>query len=150
MLAIADELVDTPLTKQEWIERWKEVVDLFGGPYPDICSGKVELNPYGNIVMSPFAGRQHQTRAKWICQFLSLFFPSWTVLENVGVLTGDRVLQPDVLANSQQLSNDNEDDENTPYDTAPEICVEVISASNRRAQVEQKLKNYLESGAQEV
>jgi Uma2 family endonuclease len=143
MLTIADE----PLTKQALIERWKEVLDMLNGS--NICAGKIELDPYGNVIMSPFTGKRHQTRAEWITQFLILYLPTWTVLQNIGVLISNGVQQPDVLATTQQLS-EAEDDENLPFDPAPEICVEVISPSNRRGEMEQKLKKYFEAGAQEV
>jgi Uma2 family endonuclease len=138
MPAIADEL----LTKEELNARWKEVQDL----YSDLSVGKIELDPYGNILMSPSAGEKHQTRADWIAQSLKLLFPSWTVLQNIGVLAGNAVLQPDVLAASWRRS---ESEDSHPFDPVPEICVEVISPSNRRPQIDQKLKRYLEAGAKE-
>ena len=38
----------------------------------------------------------------------------------------------------------------TPYTAAPEICVEVISPSNRRDEMEEKITLYLAKGAREV
>lgn len=38
----------------------------------------------------------------------------------------------------------------TPYNVAPEICVEVISPSNSSMEMEEKIKLYLNQGAKEV
>jgi Uma2 family endonuclease len=38
----------------------------------------------------------------------------------------------------------------TPYNVAPEICVEVISPSNSKPQMKQKIDLYLNQGAKEV
>ncbi len=38
----------------------------------------------------------------------------------------------------------------TPYNTAPEICVEVVSPSNASADIEEKIMLYLAKGAKEV
>ena len=39
---------------------------------------------------------------------------------------------------------------NTPYDVAPEICVEIISPSNSTKEMDEKIKLYLKQGAKEV
>ena len=38
----------------------------------------------------------------------------------------------------------------TPFQRAPEICVEVISPSNTRAEIEEKKAGYLSAGAREL
>jgi Uma2 family endonuclease len=38
----------------------------------------------------------------------------------------------------------------TPYNIAPEICVEVVSPSNSDGEMQEKIKLYLEQGAKEV
>jgi Uma2 family endonuclease len=40
--------------------------------------------------------------------------------------------------------------ETTPYPKAPEICVEVKSPANSKAEMEEKIRLYLEKGALEV
>ena len=37
-----------------------------------------------------------------------------------------------------------------PYAVAPEICVEIISPSNSKGEIEEKIKLYLTKGAHEV
>jgi Uma2 family endonuclease len=139
MLAISND----PLTKQELVERWQEILDL----YSDLYAGQMELDSYGNIVMSPPPSEWHQTQAEWISQCLKLILPSWTVVQNIGVLTGNVVQQPDVLAASWKRPKT---EGKKPFDPAPEICVEVLSPSNSRSQMERKQKLYLEAGAKEV
>lgn len=39
---------------------------------------------------------------------------------------------------------------NTPYLTAPEICIEVVSPSNSKEEMYNKVKLYLAAGAKEV
>ena len=38
----------------------------------------------------------------------------------------------------------------TPYPHAPEICVEIVSPSNTKAEMEHKVELYLAKGAHEV
>ena len=38
----------------------------------------------------------------------------------------------------------------TPYKSAPEICIEVMSPSNSKEEMSEKIKLYLEKGACEV
>jgi Uma2 family endonuclease len=38
----------------------------------------------------------------------------------------------------------------TPYPKAPEICVEIKSPANSKAEMDEKIRLYLEKGAQEV
>jgi Uma2 family endonuclease len=38
----------------------------------------------------------------------------------------------------------------TPYGVAPEICVEIVSPSNSKKEMNEKIKLYLEQGALEV
>jgi Uma2 family endonuclease len=38
----------------------------------------------------------------------------------------------------------------TPFPKAPEICVEVVSPGNSKAEIEEKIRLYLEKGALEV
>jgi Uma2 family endonuclease len=140
MLAIADH---PPLTKQELIKRWEEVLDR----YSDLYIGQMELDSHGNLLMSPPPSEWHQTQAEWISQYLNLILPSWTVLQNIGVLTGSVVQQPDVLAASWKRSKA---EGKKPFDPAPEICVEVLSPSNSRSLMKQKQKLYLRAGAKEI
>ncbi len=55
---------------------------------------------------------------------------------------------PDVVWYSDKFFA--EHGENTPYDQATELCVEVVSPSNSRAEMEKKIQLYFEQGAQEV
>ena len=40
--------------------------------------------------------------------------------------------------------------ETTPYEEAPEICIEIVSPSNSRGEMDEKIKLYLAQGALEV
>lgn len=69
-------------------------------------------------------------------------------LSECPVLTGIGVRVPDVAwASSAFLATHGDA---TPYPSAPEICVEIVSPSSAEEEIRQKLAAYIASGAREV
>lgn len=124
--------------------RWAE---LCADPLLRGLPGKIELNRYGVIEMSP-ASNRHGMRQAAIAHALTLQLPGGTSMVECSVATSDGVRVPDVAWASAEFLARHGDA--TPFPSAPEICVEVRSPSNTDAEMEFKTRLFLEAGAVEV
>ena len=108
---------------------------------------KIETNRYGQIVMSP-AKNQHGYLLGKIVGMLSRLLPDGEVSTELAVDTPAGVKVTDVAWTSAALYRRLEP--LAKCDVAPEICVEIISASNTAAGMMAKRNLYLGRGAKEV
>jgi len=123
---------------------WADVCDdktLADLPY------KIELNRFGQIVMSPrrydhtyFQGNIHD--------LLKELLPGGRAFQELGVDTSDGTKEPDVIWASAPKVLAHRGVVSWPE--APEICVEVLSNSNSIGEMDFKRKLYFERGALEV
>lgn len=122
---------------------WEEAIE---DPILDGLPFKIELNGYGNIVMSPtrFAHSGYQGE---ICNLLGKLLDGKAVAE-AAVQTSDNVKVADVawltwehweIARHELAAS-----------TAPAICVEVTSKSNYQRELNEKKRLYFGVGAKEV
>ncbi len=123
---------------------WSEIVD---NPYLQDLPFKIEQDRYGNILMSPASNRHAELRAE-IAYLLRKLMPSGKSLTECSVATTEGVKSPDVAWADEAFLNANRD--STPFETAPAICVEVLSPSNSKAEITLKTELYLAAGASEV
>ena len=124
--------------------RWAE---LCNDPLLRDLPGKIELNAYGVIEMSP-ASNRHAFRQAAIAQEFGLQLPGGRALVECSVATSDGVRVPDVAwASAEFVARHGEV---TPFPSAPEICVEVRSPSNTDAEMAFKTQLFLAAGAVEV
>jgi len=131
-------------TPQALAFRWAEVMNdpgLRDLPY------KIEINAWGKIEMSP-ANTRHARLEACIVLELARQLAAGKVFTEVPILTDIGVRVPDVAWASDEFFRVY--GETTPYPGAPEICVEIISASNTDAEMQEKTRAYLAAGAQEV
>lgn len=124
--------------------RWAE---LCSDPLLRDLPGKVELNAYGVIEMSP-ASNRHGIRQVAIARALSDHLPAGTAMVECSIATPEGVRVPDVAWASPEFMARH--GEVTPFPAAPEICVEVRSPSNTDAEMAFKTRLFLEAGAVEV
>lgn len=124
--------------------RWGE---LCRDPMPQSVPGKIELNGYGVIELSP-ASNRHALVQGAVAAALSRHWPDGDVLVECSVATSDGVRVPDVAWCSEAFSVRH--GAQTPFSAAPEICVEVRSPSNSEDEMALKTRLYLEAGAVEV
>ncbi len=124
--------------------RWAELCSL---PRWHDLGGKLELNGLGVIETSPASNRPG-IRQLSVGRALADQLPEGTALVECSVLTSDGVRVPDVAWASAAFMARHGDA--TPFAQAPEICVEVRSASNTDAEMAHKTALYLEAGAVEV
>ena len=124
--------------------KWQE---LIGNPFFRNIPYKVELNKYGAILMSPASNRHGILQYK-IGREIETAKKSGVVIVECSVLTSEGVRVADVAWASDDFFAEFGD--RTPFPKAPEICVEVVSPGNSQAEIEEKIRLYLEKGALEV
>ena len=123
--------------------QWSEVLNdssLKNLPY------KIELNEYGQIVMSP-ASNKHGLLQAEIAFFLRNNRQGKVLIE-CSIETTKSVKVADVAWGTLGFFQRNGLD--TPYQQAPDVCVEIISPSNYQPEIKEKISLYLEKGAREV
>jgi Uma2 family endonuclease len=131
-------------TPESLIARWHEVLvdpSLKDLPY------KIELNAWGKVEMSP-ANNRHSRLQGLIALALGTQLRDGEILPECSILTRIGVRVPDVAWGSSAFLADYS--EITPFVHAPDICVEVLSPGNVRAEIVEKTAAYLAAGAKEV
>jgi len=123
---------------------WAEVVK---NPLLKNLPFKIELNKWGKILMSPASNQHGYVQAEVVYQFRSKL-PKGKVITECSVNTPEGVKVADVAWASDAFIN--EYGFETPYEIAPEICVEVVSSSNTKKEMAEKIELYLKQGAKEV
>ncbi len=124
--------------------KWNEILN---NPFFRDLPYKVELNKYGQILMSP-ASNKHGIVQNKVARQIENFKQSGVVIIECSILTSEGVKVADVAWASDAFIA--EFGEMTPYPKSPEICVEVLSPGNSKAEIEEKIRLYLEKGALEV
>lgn len=123
---------------------WASVIS---NPYLKNLPFKIELNKWGKILMSP-ASNHHGILQSEAVFYLRSKIPRGRVIAECSIKTSDGVKVADVAWASDEFMERN--GETTPFDEAPEICVEIISPSNSREEINEKINLYLAQGAVEV
>ena len=123
---------------------WAEVIN---NPFLKDLPFKIELNKWGQILMSP-ASNRHGILQSDAVYLLRTKLPSGVVIVECSIQTSDGVKVADVAWASDEFIQRNGD--TTPYQEAPEICIEIVSPSNSPGEMEQKIELYLAKGAHEV
>jgi Uma2 family endonuclease len=124
--------------------RWAEILrdpTLRNLPY------KIELNAWGKIEMSPASNRHGRLQILIGAELLRQL-PEGIVVSEASILTDIGVRVPEVAWGSAGFARAH--GESTPFQRAPEICVEIVSPSNSDDEVREKIRAYLAAGAQEV
>ncbi len=108
---------------------------------------KIELNKWGQIVMSPAKVIQSFYQGK-IQTLLESSLTTGIIMPELAIETTDGVKVADVVWVSDERADIILDE--TAASIAPEICVEVKSGSNTLTEMLEKKALYLEAGAEEV
>ena len=129
-------------------ERWSEVLQdprLRNLPY------KIETNARGQIVLSPHKKRHSDLQGDVLTLLVTTAAPArpGRVRPEYPVETADGVKVPDVIWISASR------DEEAPAEAEasplmPELCIEVLSASNTEVEMKEKRHLFFERGAEEV
>lgn len=108
---------------------------------------KIELNRFGQILMSPASNKHGRTQSRLVVALVR-HREDGEVITECSIETSDGVKVADVVWASDEFIA--EFGYETPYPQAPELCVEIVSPSNSKGEIEQKIELYLARGAQEV
>jgi Uma2 family endonuclease len=125
------------------LARWKEIC---ANPVLRQVEGRIESDAHGHILMSPPPGFSHSTFQAKILRLLRI--AGGDTLPECPVSTGKGIRGVDVV----WLSHGRRDKslhENVLV-IAPEICVEVLSPGNTRAEMDEKRELLFEAGAEEM
>ena len=123
---------------------WDEVVS---NPLLRNLPFKFEMNGFGQIVMSPASKGRGILRAE-IGFRIRRRKKGGTLIFSCSTATSDGVKVAEVAWASDEFIAEFGDA--TPYPKAPELCVEIVSPSNSKREIEHKVELYLAKGALEV
>jgi Uma2 family endonuclease len=126
------------------LARWEELCQdpsLRDLPY------KIELNSWGKVEMSPASVRHGLLQAA-VVTALAGRLKTGVALTECPILTAIGIRVPDVVWASKRFMTVHRG--RSPLPSAPEICIEVLSRSNVKAEIREKTRAYLDAGAQEV
>ena len=124
--------------------QWSEVID---NPYFKNLPFKIELNRYGKVEMTP-ASNKHGRLQFHIGTLLERKLKRGEVLMECSVQTTEGVKVADVAWCSNTFIK--QYGYETPYSHAPELYIEIVSPSNSKEEMTNKVQLYLQSGAVEV
>jgi Uma2 family endonuclease len=132
---------DPPVAREELVRRWQW---LAADPEsPDYF----ELDQFGELILSPKPTPGHQAVASEVgFQLMTLLGPRAAI--DVSILTDRGVRAPDVIWMPSERWAACKGQ--SPLELVPEVCVEVLSPSNTREEIEMKVGAYLRGGAREV
>jgi len=125
--------------------RWQDVCE---SPELQDLPFKIELNRWGQIIMSPAKNSHSVLQGRIQRELFRRLGDRGEIIPECAIQTADNVKVADVAWISperyQQVRQE------IAYSIAPELCVEVISASNSKPEMLQKKELYLAAGAVEV
>ena len=124
--------------------QWSEVID---NPYFKNLPFKIELNRYGKVEMTP-ASNKHGRLQSLIGALLERRLKKGETLAECSIQTTDGVKVADVAWCSKAFIK--QYGYETPYSHAPALCIEIVSLSNSKEEMTNKVQLYLLAGAEEV
>jgi len=124
--------------------QWSEVIS---NPLLQNLPFKIELNKFGQLLMSPASNLHGRVQVRLAAKLLN-DMPKGEVITECSIETSDGVKVADVVWASDVFIA--EFGYSTPYIKAPELCIEIVSPSNSKQEMDQKTDLYLARGAQEV
>jgi len=136
------EVIEAPLSGEELAVRYRALCDdpRFGN-----LPGKIELDSWGRILMSP-ASNYHALVQGRLCRRLAALGGESFV--EASVVTAAGLFVPDVVWASGEFMRSHANQ--TPFIRAPDVCVEVASPANSVKELREKVDAYLGVGAVEV
>lgn len=126
------------------VRRWQDALE---NPYLQNLPFKIEINKFGQLLMSP-ASNWHGITQNKVARLIENEKQNGVIIIECSILTSEGVRVADIAWASDEFYAEFAD--KTPYPKAPEICVEIKSPANSKAEMDEKIRLYLEKGAQEV
>ncbi|BCG63749.1 MAG: hypothetical protein methR_P1477 [Methyloprofundus sp.] len=123
---------------------WSDVIE---NPILRDLPFKIELNKFGKLLMSPASNQHGRVQSRLAAALLNQL-PKGEVVTECSIQTSDGVKVADVAWLSAAFID--EFDFVTPFPKAPELCIEIVSPSNSKVEIQSKIDLYLAKGAHEV
>ena len=117
-------------------------------PYLKDLPFKIELDKWGKILMSPASNNHGSIQFETGAKIRDSKKGKGKVITECSIQTSQGVKVADVAWASDLFIE--KFGFETPYQRAPEICVEVVSPSNAQGEIDEKIGLYLSQGAHEV
>jgi Uma2 family endonuclease len=124
---------------------WSSVIN---NPFLKDLPFKIELDKWGRILMSPASNNHGSLQFETGAKIRDAKKGKGKVITECSIQTSQGVRVADVAWASDAFIE--RFGFETPYRRAPEICVEVVSASNAQGEIAEKIELYLGKGAREV
>ena len=141
-MAEMQELLEKPLSGEELGARYRALCE---DPCYANIPGKIELDVWGRMLMSPASSYHTALQAELATRLKAL---GGRAFVEAGMVTDAGILVPDASWASDDFMRLHGFE--TPYKRAHEICIEVVSPSNSRNEMRDKISAYLAAGAVEV
>ena len=138
----ASEIIDKPLTPEALGAMYRKMCE---DPYFANVPGKLEVDTWGRIIMSPASTYHGKLQARLAQRLAALRGEAFV---EAGIATGWGLFVPDVAWASEGFVAAHGDE--TPFTRAPELCIEVASPSNSLKELQEKVAAYLATGAKEA
>jgi Uma2 family endonuclease len=133
--------IEIALDREELLRRWQELADDPDSP------DRYELNELGELILAPKPTNKHQRAAFAVARGLEAQLGPEAATE-IAVFTDRGIRVPDVVWMPAARWKGREDE--SPLSFVPDVCVEVLSPGNSRAEIRMKIGAYLRGGAREV
>lgn len=142
-MSAAPEVIEQPLTYEALGAMYRRLCD---DPLLANVPGKVELDTWGRMVLRSPASNYHGNLQARLVRRLAILGGE-TIVES-SVLTPMGVLVPDVVwASDEFIARHGKP---TPFEQAPELCIEVASPSDSRKELNEKIAAFLAAGTVEA
>ena len=141
-MAASPEIIEAPLTREALGMRYRE---LCADPLLANVPGKIELDLWGRILMSPASNYHSMLQARLVQRLASLggqAFSEASVVTSIGLLVADVAWASADFMRARGTE--------TPFTQAPELCIEIASPSNSVKELREKVDAYLAAGAVEA
>lgn len=142
------DLIAEPQSKAAMAALWRSLCE---DPVYARLPFKIETTRYGQLVMSPAKSRHSILQAniaRWLHTSAEQKGIAGQVMTESAVITSAGVKVPDVTWATIDQARAALAAE--IFETAPQVCVEVLSPSNDPDEIEAKISLYFEAGAEEV
>lgn len=116
--------------------------------FPEDLRWKIETNARNQILMSPPPNFGHQECGAAVLAVLLKLMKGGKPVYEAGVQTSDGTRIPDLIWISNERRAQRKGSPSLP--SSPELCVEILSPSSTKREIEEKKALYFEGGAVEV